>query len=257
MAPQQAYTSLPTSNKTHEYETLDKPDYEEYISDTQRPRRWHRLPYILAFLCGLCIGILGTCATQPLISTISRAVERVHGKAPSTPPVLNFEPPEGVDLSDLGFLKQPLSFDPVCGNDRHQAKEAGCHYDLLATRWYSPDCYHQDVMDEMFEEMQYELFEDPELTKPASRELALSGDWDLLWPTGDFHIMHCLYQWRRFHKAILEHRAIDDDVFSYAHTLHCTRMIMDWPDEVKYGKNTTTIIDSRVSYCIPGPAGGH
>ena len=77
-------------------------------------------------------------------------------------------------------------------------------------------------------------------TKPATSEVAQSGHFDL-WPVEDYHIMHCLYQWRRLHLAILEHRGIDEHVFNYNHTLHCTRLIMKWKDELKYGKNWTTM----------------
>ena len=249
MASQQEYNLLPTTNKGHEDDTLDKSEWEYDAPDGRRPRRWFRLPHILAFVCGLLIGILGTFASPLIISSISRAFEKAHPNAQLAQPI------EAVDVNDIGFGNGPRPFDPVCGNDRHEAKRAGCHFDLLATRWYADDCYHPDVLEEMLQEVDFLLFLDPERTKPAPREVALSGDWDLLWPLYDFHIMHCLYQWRRLHLAVIEHRSIDDDVYSYEHTLHCTRMLINWPNEIRYGKNTTTIINSGVSYCTPGTVG--
>lgn len=210
------------------------------------------------------IGILGAYTVPPIISAVSDAIHTANARAlPIQPeqmeyPTQNDEVPKDVEVKNVKFLSlldQEPSFDPVCGNDRHQAKAAGCHYDLLATRWFTADCYNPDVLQEFLDETDFDVFfEDPGLTRLASRELVLSGDWDLLWHIHDFHIMHCLYQWRRLHKAVLEHRSIDEEVFSYGHTLHCTRLIMNWPNEVRYGKNTTTIIGSRTSYCLPGTA---
>lgn len=226
---------------------------EEYATITPKPKIWRqRLPFALTFLLGLLIGIAGTCVAPPIVKSVLNTAKLSPTAHWEDSGDLDISGPDGLNLTKLEFLKYPLSEDPICGKDRHEAKAAGCHYDLLATRWYNDDCYHPDVMQEFFDEMEFETFyQDPEFTTPASKELALSGDWDLLWPVHSFHIMHCLYQFRRLHKAILEHRSIDDDVLSYGHTLHCTRMIMNWPNEIRWGKNTTTIIDSRVSYCLP------
>lgn len=46
---------------------------------------------------------------------------------------------------------------------------------------------------------------------------------------------------------MIEHRHIDEDVYNYGHTLHCTRMIIDWPKEWKYGKNSTTVSEHSKS----------
>lgn len=82
------------------------------------------------------------------------------------------------------------------------------------------------------------MFWDREHSKSATLNDALSGQYDL-YPLHHYHIMHCLYQWLRLHLAIIEHRHIDDEVYSYGHILHCTRIIMGWPNEWQYGKNST------------------
>ena len=82
-------------------------------------------------------------------------------------------------------------------------------------------------------------FWDIQHSKPATIDDAHSGRYQLF-PLHHYHIIHCLYQWRRLHLAIIEHRHIDNDVYSYGHTLHCTRLIMGWPHELQYGKNSST-----------------
>lgn len=76
-------------------------------------------------------------------------------------------------------------------------------------------------------------------SRPTNLAIAQSGHYDL-WPSPDYHIMHCLYQWRRLHLAVLERRYIDEHVYMYDHTLHCTRLIMRWKDDWQHGSNWTT-----------------
>lgn len=159
---------------------------------------------------------------------------------------------EDHDINEYyGLVIKPSAHDPVCGNNRHEAKANGCKYDLMASRWYPAECFHGDVLEQMLKEVDFDWFWDSDHTQPATWETALAGDYDMLYPLYDFHIIHCLYQFRRLHMAIIEHRQIDDDVYSYGHTMHCTKLIMQWPLEWKYGKNTTTISPSGISYCIP------
>jgi hypothetical protein len=105
-------------------------------------------------------------------------------------------------------------------------------------------------MEEFLTEVEFDWYLDANYTDLVSIETARRGDHDILYPLHNYHILHCLYQFRRLHMAIIEHRQIDEDVFSYDHTLHCTKMIMQWPREIMYGKNTTTMSRSGVVHCI-------
>lgn len=95
-------------------------------------------------------------------------------------------------------------------------------------------------------------FFDAAHTKPATLDDAQLGK-QLMWPLHDYHVMHCLYQWRRLHLAIIENRHIDEHVYSYGHTLHCTRLIKDWRDELLHGSNRSTY--SEFGECFPRPNG--
>ncbi|KAH8668239.1 hypothetical protein BGZ60DRAFT_528567 [Tricladium varicosporioides] len=252
MSSKQEYTPLPVlaGSKSHEDEPLDKSEWEDIDIDQRRLGRTPRLSYVLIFICGIFVGVVGSFAFPPLVYTIFNALQKAHQTQSLA------RPEKAIDVNGDPISTGPRDYDPICGSNRHEAKAAGCIFDLLATRWYTPECYHREVLGEMLLEIDFDLWLDPEKTQQAPHDMAFAGDWDYLWPTPDFHIIHCIYQWRRLHRAMLEHRAIDDDVFSYDHTLHCTRMLLNWPNDIKYGKNTTTIIDSRVSYCKPGVLGG-
>jgi hypothetical protein len=155
-----------------------------------------------------------------------------------------------VELQNKSTVFEHQKSDPTCGRDWHEAEAAGCRYDIMASRWYSNECFNDEVLNQMLTEVQFDWFWDIRHSKPATLHDALSGRYDL-YPLHHYHIMHCLYQWRRLHLAIIEHRQIDDHVYDYGHTLHCTRLIMGWPKEIQYGKNTSDYTEHIVSHCMP------
>ncbi|KAK3613793.1 hypothetical protein LTR56_027673 [Elasticomyces elasticus] len=120
-----------------------------------------------------------------------------------------------------------------CGATWQEAKASGCRFDIPAGRWYSEVCASFDVLDVMLQEIQLEWFADEEHIVPVSQEVAYAGEYEWLYPLHDYHVLHCLYLWRCFHIAVLEYRMIDADLLSYGHTLHCTKMIMKWPQEIR------------------------
>lgn len=91
-------------------------------------------------------------------------------------------------------------------------------------------------------------YEDQNHTKLVSPDVALSGEFDRLWPLThvglDYHILHCLYLWRQLHAAVVKHRHVDLDLYSYEHTVHCTSVILDTENY----PNLITLIDSGVQY---------
>jgi hypothetical protein len=208
------------------------------------PAGSHRIALFLAFCAGIFIGIAVSFACFLVLQEAHQTPNALVGPAPPITHHIN------KDL-DLGVERHPEK--TRCGKNWQEAKRMGCHFDILASRWYSDDCYNDAVLHTMLKEVEFEWFEDPQHTKPVSNEVALSGEFDALWPLPDFHIMHCLYLWRRLHSAVVEHRYLDDDVYAYGHTVHCTKLIMQWPNEWKYGKNSTTIATSGRPYCRTAP----
>lgn len=231
------YSQLPSYGDDIDSSHLQSPQKEK--------RPWGHWALLLAFISGTLFGVgisLASIATFISRADISLdATKSVAVKATS-----------GHDFNEYyGIVAEPIERDPVCGNDRHQAKRNGCKFDVMASRWYPEECFYGDVLEQMLKECDFDWFWDDEHTKPASRETALTGDHDQLYPLYNYHIFHCLYQFRRLHMAIIDHRQIDDDAYSYGHTLHCTRLIMQWPNEWKFGKNSTTVAPSGMAYCIP------
>ncbi|GKZ22400.1 hypothetical protein AbraIFM66951_011568 [Aspergillus brasiliensis] len=197
---------------------------------------------IASLLVGLVLGIALTSAIHPLTVSqlLTNALTHINHPSVSSPPTV---PVDG------GFVFDAQTGEAKCGTHWTEAKRLGCHFDVMASRWYSPDCFNPGVLEEMLTEVDFRWYADREHTQEVSRELVLAGEFEAVYPDNDYHIMHCLYLWRRLHSAILEHRYLDDDVYSYGHTLHCTRLIMQWPR----GLNSTTIATSGIPFCRATP----
>jgi len=122
-----------------------------------------------------------------------------------------------------------------CGNSWKEAVALGCHFDLMASGWYSSECFDQELLDTMWAESQtqtqYTFFQDQGHTEPVASDKALRGEYANISSNSNYHVKHCLYTWRRLHNAIIQGRGIDDDIFSWNHTLHCTTWIMEWMED--------------------------
>jgi hypothetical protein len=113
----------------------------------------------------------------------------------------------------------------------------------MASRWWPEDCFDDHVLDEMLQDVMgqdesvIEWWEDVKHTQPVAWDRAKAGEFEVLYASHPYHVAHCLYQWRKLHWALLNHQHIDHDFFVFDHTLHCTRLILEWPRAIKYGVN--------------------
>ncbi|RAH69957.1 uncharacterized protein BO66DRAFT_294666, partial [Aspergillus aculeatinus CBS 121060] len=194
-----------------------------------------------SLLLGLVLGVVLATAIHPLTVPQLLTTALTHLAHPSASP-------SAVPVTG-GFVFDAETGEAKCGTHWTEAKRLGCHFDVMASRWYSPDCFNRGVLDQMLTEVDFRWYADREHTQEVARERVLAGEFDAVYPDNDYHIMHCLYLWRRLHSAVLEHRFLDDDVYSYGHTLHCTRLIMRWPR----GLNTTTVATAGIPYCRATP----
>lgn len=217
-----------------EYSALDdSEDGPETKTTKLRSKvRSNRLTCLVCLLIGMVLGAGIASVFNPTVRLVANAIANA-----------TLRPPEvGMDSH---FVFDAETGEAKCGTHWTEAKRLGCQFDVMASRWYSPNCFNEGVLGEMLEEVDFKWYADREHTKEVSRDVVLAGEFEAVYPDNDYHIMHCLYLWRRLHSAIIEHRHLDDDVYSYEHTLHCTRLIMKWPR----GINSTTIATSGIPYC--------
>lgn len=146
MAPKQEYGRLPVSDSCDGSETLD---WDQAIIDEPSSRRWVRRTYLLFFICGLLFGIAATCASSPIIQTISKATEETSTEA--QPKRLT----QIVEANDTSTTVEHHESEPRCGIDWREAEAAGYHYDIMASRWYSKECFNDEVLSQMLTEVDF------------------------------------------------------------------------------------------------------
>lgn len=118
------------------------------------------------------------------------------------------------------------------GDSWQEAKALGCIYDVIASRWYAPECFDQESFDAMKQEpgTNYTWYSDKDHTIQVPTEIGERGEFELLYPLKNFHKIHCLYLWRKMHHALLNNLPLDDDLMEEDHTIHCTKNLLTWPD---------------------------
>lgn len=145
-----------------------------------------------------------------------------------------------------------------CGSNWQEAKAMGCHFDVMASRWYSTECFDQEVLDDMLAEPQvnwnFTWYEDHEHTIVVPPEKVFMGEFDKVYPDNLFHIKHCLHLWRKLHHAVLTSRPVDEDILDYNHTKHCTKMIMNWTSP-GFQRHSVTTAKSATPFCRSAPVG--
>lgn len=145
-----------------------------------------------------------------------------------------------------------------CGNSWQEAKAMGCHFDVMASRWYAPECFDKSVLDDMLAEphvdWNFTWYADKYHRVVVPSEKVLSGEFDKVYPDNLFHIKHCLHLWRKLHHAVIKGMPVDEEILDYKHTVHCTKMIMDWTSP-NFQRHSVTSAKSGTPFCRSNPVG--
>lgn len=69
------------------------------------------------------------------------------------------------------------------------------------------------------------------------------GDFHHFTTSFDWHVVHCVYVWKRMHRAMKDaDRKVDSYTANYQHTSHCVKMIGENPEGVKKDAGTKIFV---------------
>ena len=153
---------------------------------------------------------------------------------------------------------QPDTIDDVmicdCGNSIKEAISRGCKYDELATAWLPAHCRDEELTAE-FEKAGdnpaggWIHWRYPNSTGVLSREEVESyaDDWDhaRFYSTGRWHVVHCLFYWRKQFRAGFTGVIVEPRFNSMEHIHHCERTLMR---EDHYTIGTVSGVDLHSSH---------
>ena len=212
------HVPLISSSHTEDEYLPDGEEKEEDIEENQEylalPRK--RIAPTLAWTCvSFSIGVLLT-----LFITWSIGLFSVQ---PLKAPILgNIE--QGMDEK----TGQPAHwFNGPCGGSAEKARSLGCVFDIVSHSWLPETCLHREDIEDgklMYANNTWHWGLD-NLTEVSLDSVRL-GEFDRVWTSMDWHVLHCTYIWKRLHRALLEPgRVLDSYTADYHHTKHCIGMI--------------------------------
>ncbi len=122
----------------------------------------------------------------------------------------------------------PLSwYNGDCGNSPAEANSRKCQYSITLQAWLPPNCLTEDDMAD--EELMYKdrgwRYIDNRKVNISLHELR-GGMFEHFIVAPEWHVVHCMYVWKRLHRAMLDpNRKVDSYTANYHHTTHCAEMI--------------------------------
>jgi hypothetical protein len=113
-----------------------------------------------------------------------------------------------------------------CGDTAESAKERNCVFNIMTISWETPECYHEDIVDDFLQRRDWHFYNDTAKKEiPSWDEVGLATRrYHVPW---DFHFTHCTYVWKMMQKAVVERLPLPDNVLSSEHTRHCMDVWLD------------------------------
>ena len=137
------------------------------------------------------------------------------------------------------MISPPVAPDAIlhCGSTPDEAKRLGCHFDMFSFAYYAPPCHaaalHASFLSTHRGEIQWRHMN----YTPLSTDEVLRGIHTDLRPiSGQFHDLHCTYEWLRLVRALAEERPLDRKLSRFEHSRHCSGKLLE---RDKTGRNET------------------
>lgn len=124
-----------------------------------------------------------------------------------------------------------------CGTTPEEARARGCKFEVHNFAWVPPECFDEELAAEWDADPSWTFSRtrtsDPLLNPPNlyTREEGDSGDLESAILPWRQHIAHCAVVVRKFQRAVMLERPMDNWTSSSTHMTHCTRNFLEWDIE--------------------------
>ncbi|EAW16776.1 uncharacterized protein NFIA_001230 [Aspergillus fischeri NRRL 181] len=142
----------------------------------------------------------------------------------------------------IAYINGPRNLKPQspdslfrCGTSAAQAKAAGCHFDLMSFSWLPSACYNEDLTNDFLNYTDWKWSLDIEGRHLVPKEYVQQGDFEYLFTSYEYHVVHCVFMWKKTHQAILDGSFdhLDGYIAGLGHTGHCGEMLLDRGTDLK------------------------
>lgn len=126
-----------------------------------------------------------------------------------------------------GQLTWSQKFTPLpCGKSPAEARDRGCHFDIIATAWLPQKCIDYELISEFEALYPWQYFSNSNGTDPFPDDSdTLGSQTGLIWTTHRWHSAHCLFMWKKLNRALVQGRLTDGETIKQGHTDHCSKVI--------------------------------
>ena len=138
-----------------------------------------------------------------------------------------------------------------CGSTRAEAVSNGCQFDMMSFCWLHPDCFDAELTESFLTSQAWSWYSDRDPTTGIAaneipRDVAESANYDRLYVSWQYHLVHCVFMWKKLHRAISSTSPIDSYIGNLHHTNHCSDNLL----RQDLGFNlTNTAIEVKYPYC--------
>jgi hypothetical protein len=115
-----------------------------------------------------------------------------------------------------------------CGSSVTEAKSLGCIFDTMSFIWVHPACYDRELTTEFETARDWKWYTEYHGESGNGELISMddirTGEFDA-WVPWEFHTVHCTFQWRKMHRALMGGLPLDSYLAAYNHTIHCEMML--------------------------------
>lgn len=120
-----------------------------------------------------------------------------------------------------------------CGNSAEQARSLGCKYVPVASAWLPAHC-RDEFLEREFDHIgpnpdhSWTYYADYARTKTLDLSVIseFAGSATRFYNEWEWHVMHCMFYWRKLHRAQFSGVIVEPRFNTDSHISHCTRLIL-------------------------------
>ncbi|OQV11295.1 hypothetical protein CLAIMM_15152 [Cladophialophora immunda] len=136
-----------------------------------------------------------------------------------------------------------------CGSTRDEALSRACAFDIVTFAWVAPACHDRALSAEFSSLRAWGWFLDENRTQAVPQTEVEDGKFNALYVSREQRAYHCVYTWRKMHRALLRKGPTDGVVRRYNHTESCGRMLLGGWGQESTSLEEAVLMVSRFASC--------
>ncbi|KIW65929.1 hypothetical protein PV04_08143 [Phialophora macrospora] len=134
------------------------------------------------------------------------------------------------------FLATSTDTVQPCGTSTEEALQKGCVLDIMSRSWLPASHYDEALTRAFLRVDDWEWWPHAGVNRPGEEKVTTRDPIPLnaiadgsysgpLWVSWRYHMYHCAFMWRKFHRDLLAGRIVDEYLGAYNHTEHCSSVL--------------------------------